>query len=282
MGGGLGATSLCVKEGEVLLKDSLYKILLPKLLKNVCGARIPRSGEKGEKVNCYSVALDKDNSPFFIATSYKNNILSGLKWNGNQYEEEFSLKVSEISDYKFRVTHYYGLADIYYKSIYDLTWNYYTRMVYIKINSIRLLSSFSQYFFNKKRLVTKKRMELLQFMLDIHLDGEGGPIHLIDLMTKLYSFRWVLHPSADDQENKLRIYLDSLVESGEIKNNNGNYLITGKAISTIENYEKDEQRHNESVKLQRRLVWLTLILVLVGLIQSGLIKLPTLLDISGK
>lgn len=269
------------KKGEVLFRDNLYKILLPKLLKNVCGSRIPRSGEKGEKVNCYVVALDRGNSPFFIATSYKNNILFGLKWNGSQYEEECSIKISEIPDYEFRVTHYYGLTDIYYKSIYVLTWNYYTRMVYIKIKSVRLLSSISQYFFNKKRLVTKKRMDLLQFMLDDYLEG-GSSVSLISLMTKLYSIRWVLHSSADDQQNKLEIYLESLVESGDIKNNNGNYSINGKAISTIEKYEKEEQRHIEAVKLQKRLVWLTLILVIVGLIQSGIIKFPTLLNISGK
>lgn len=264
-----------------MIKNVLYKLLLPKLIGKSCESRIPRSGEEGAKVNCYIVALDREGSPYFVATGYKKGTLTGLKWNGNSYANEDNIELSELEGFEFRVTHFYGLSDVRYSSIYDITWHYFTKLVYIKIHLYRALSSISEYFFNKKKLVTKRRMELLQFMLDDQMDRDHDGIRIIDLMTKLYSIRWVLHPSGDDQQRRLEIYLDSLVESGELRQVNHEYVVTGKAISTIERYEEEERRHIEAVKLQRWVVLLTLILVIVGLLQAGLIKLPTLIDFSG-
>jgi hypothetical protein len=261
-----------------LFKKFLYKWLLPKLIKRKCEERIPRSGDEGEKVNCFSIALDSQDSPFFRLIDFRNDKLIGLQWNGNRYEDELSINLSDIDKYDFKVTHYYGLNEVYYDGIYSIAWNYLTRQIYFKIKFYRALSSISQYFFNKKRLITKRRMELLQLMLNIYLDNEQSNIDTIDLMTKLYSIRWVSHPSGDQQMRKLKIYLESLVDSGEIIKENQGYRVTGKAITTLENFEKEEQRHISNVKLQRRLVWLTLILVLIGLIQSGIVKLPTILD----
>ncbi|WP_166805101.1 hypothetical protein [Nitrosococcus wardiae] len=41
---------------------------------------------------------------------------------------------------------------------------------------------------------------------------------------------------------------------------NDDYVVTNKAISKIEKYEEEEQRHTEAVKLQRRMVCLTFLL----------------------
>ena len=77
---------------------------------------------------------------------------------------------------------------------------------------------------------------------------------------------------------RLEVYLESLVSSGELKYENMGYVLTDKAISTLENYEEEERRHIATVKVQRALVWLTIMIVLIGLIQAGLIKIPPLID----
>ncbi len=261
------------------MKNTLYKWFLPKLLRKSCGPIIP-SGEEGEKINCYFVGFDRDGSPYFWATGYENDVLKGLTWDGHSYANEHKINLTDLDQFKIRIVHYYGSSVIKYSSIYDIIWNYFSKFVYINIHINRAISSISQYFFNRKNLVTRRRMELIQFMLDDQINRTHTGIGILSLMTKLYSIKWVLHPSADDQEKKLEIYLDSLVESGELRKVNQEYIVTGKAISTLERYEEEERRHIQSVKLQRRMVILTLILVLVGLLQAGLIKLPTLLDLS--
>jgi len=179
-----------------------------------------------------------------------------------------------------RITHYYGLSEITYDSIYDVAFHYLTKLIYIKIHIVRYIDSTFQYFFNKRKLVTKKRMDLLRFMMDDQLDRTHDGIDSLDLMSKIYSTRLFLHPSWEVQYKKLEFYLDSLVSSGEIEKVNNNYVVTGKAISTIEKYEEEERRHTEAVKLQRKMLWLTIIAVIFAIVQSGVIKLPTIFDFS--
>lgn len=263
-----------------MLKNLVSKWLLPKVISKSCKSRIPRSGEEGEKVNCFVVALDRDNEPFFVATGFEKGLLTGLRWNGKRYAEEHSISIDDLNDGNLRITHYYGLSEVIYSSVYDLAWNYLSKVVYLRIQLYRYISSAHQYFFNKKKLVTKKRMALIQFMMNDQLDRENNGIDIIDLMTKLYSIKWVLHPSANEQQNRLELYLDSLVESGELRKVNTKYVVTGKAISTIEKYEEEERRHTEAVKLQKKMVALTILIAFVAIVQSGIIKLPVLLDLA--
>jgi len=275
-------TMLCVKDYRGLtLKTYIYKWLLPKLFSNTCESRIPRSGKDGERVNCYVVSIDDNSEPYFIANKYKDGVISGLTWNVNSYSDEHTMSLPEFINGELRITHYYGLTTITYKSIYDFALHHATKLIYLKIHIRRIIERTTQYYFNKKKLITKKRMDLLQFMMEDQLDREHNAIDILLLMSKLYTIKWVLHPSRDEQKNILKLNLDSLVESGELREVNHEYIVTGKAISTIEKYEEEERRHTEAVKLQRKMVYLTVLILFIAIVQSGLIKLPTLLDFTG-
>lgn len=267
--------------GRGVLKKLLLTWILPKLVSRSCESRIPRSGDEGRKVNCFVVALDGGNQPYFIATNYENGTLEGLMWDGERYAEAHFLSINDLIEKKLKITHYYGLSEVVYTNVYDLVWSYVFKGVYIKIHLYRYINATHQYFFNKKKLVTKKRMELLQFMMNDQLDRENKKIDTIGLMTKLYSIKWVFHPSRREQRGRLELYLDSLVESGEIKNINNEYMVTGKAINTLERYEEEERRHTEAVKLQKKMVGLTILIAFIALVQSGVIQLPVLLDLTG-
>jgi hypothetical protein len=257
----------------------LYRWLLPRLIAKRCEDLIHRSGAKAEAVNCYVVAIDRAKTPYFLATAIDGDVLTGLRWNGRSYADDASISMSDAESGTLRVTHYYGLATIPYESVYGLAWNYVTRLVYLRIRVRRYIESTYQYVFNKKKVVTKNRMDLLQLMMDDQLDRTHDGIASLDLMIKLYSMRMLLHPSFDLQHKKLVLYLDSLVSSGELKEVNDQYIVTGKALATIERLEEEERRHGEAVKVQRGLLCLTFILAIAGIVQAGVVKLPTLIDV---
>lgn len=265
-----------------MFKIYLHRWLLPRLISKACEARIPRSGKKGEQVNCYVVALDQDSSPYFMATAIDGDVITGLKWNGSSYSENATISVSDLENGTLNITHYYGLSEVTYDSIYSAAWHYITRLVYIKIRVYRYIDSTFQYYFNKKKLVTKKRMDLLKLMMEDQLDRTHDGIDSISLLAKIYSNRLFLHPTWDEQHKKIDLYLDSLVESGELRKVNSEFVVTGKAIITIEKYEEEERRHTETVKLQKKMFWLALIGALFAIVQTGVIKLPTIYDFTKK
>lgn len=262
------------------MKTFIYKWLLKRLIARSCESRIPRSGSRGEAVNCYVVAIDREDSPYFVATAINENGLEGLQWNGRAYADALSLSMAEVVASKLNITHYYGLAEVTYDSIYDAAWHYLSKIAYVKISLHRELDSTSQYFFNKRKLVTKKRIDLLRTMMDDQLDREQDGIEFFDLMEKIYTLRLFLHPSMEQQNKKVQLYLDSLIASEDLVRVNTEYVVTPRAIGTIERYEEEERRHTEAVKLQRLMFGITILGVVFTAVQAGFIKLPTVIDLS--
>jgi hypothetical protein len=265
-----------------MIRYLLTKIFIPKILSKSCPDRIPRTGSKAEKINCYIVALDKDDSPYFIALKADDKKLYGDIWDGTSYKSGGELTWEEFNDYKLRITHYYGIAEVWFDSIFRYLWHTISKHVYIEIQAKRKINELDQYFFNKKKLVTKKRIELLQFMIEDQVNRTHNGINSFDLMTKLYSVKWVMHPTEIEQNRKLELYLDSLVKSGELEKVNNEYVVSGVAIQTIEKYEEEERKHVEAVKLQKKMLYLTIIVAAMAIIQAGVVKLPTLIDFSNQ
>ena len=131
--------------------------MLPRLLSKACESRIPRSGKKGEEVNCYVIALDKGSTPYFVATAINGDVLVGLKYDGKSYAEEATISISDLEDGKLRITHYYGLSEITYYSIYNAAFHYITRLIYLKIIIYKYIDNTFQYFFNKRKNNKKKK-----------------------------------------------------------------------------------------------------------------------------
>jgi len=257
----------------------LCRHYLPKILAQECENPIPRSGEEGKNVDCFSVKIDDRGAPFFWVRSMVGDDLVGFEWDGSRFSVQKSLDLKTLQPQNLFIAHYYGLAEVRYSGISDLAIGRITRWPYTRINIVHTLNRFDQYLFNKKKLITKQRIDLLKFLLQKHLDGKT-PISSLDLMVDLYSIKWVLHPDGDAQHKKVNFYLDSLVRSGELDKIDYKYSVAGAALRTIEEYEEEERKHTETVKMQRRMFWLTLVIAFLTFVQAGLIKIPTLVDFS--
>lgn len=264
------------------ITKALYKWIIPRLLKKECPLRIPRSGKAGEKADCFVIAVDNDSSPFLMINKFEKNSLYGFEWDGKSYSGQGSISLENINDNDLVITHFYGLSEVTYKGIYDYVINGLSRWPYIKIIRKRFFLKVYQHRFNKKEMMTQKRVDLLRFMIENQFSRRHKGISLIDLMTKLYSIKWVLHPNADKQREILQFYLDSLVSTGDLEIINHEYVVNGYAVTFIEQWEEDERKHNESVKLQRRAFWLSVVIAFLALVQANVIKLPTVIDLSSK
>lgn len=263
------------------LAQRLCKRVLPKILSQACESRIPRSGEEGAKVNCFVTSIDRSGEPYLIVLSLSGNELNCIEWDGNSYRIEREIPLSSLCLADFRITHYYGHLEIQFSGLLDFIRNRLLPWPYLQSHLVRQLNSLDQYLFNKKKLVTKQRTDLLKFLIERALDGktEHEPL---DLMTDLYSLKWFLHPRGEDEQRKLEFYLDALVETGELRIVNYKYQVTGLALRAIEENEEQERKHTENVKMQWRMFWLTMAIAALTVVQAGLVKLPALLDWTAK
>jgi len=129
-------------------------------------------------------------------------------------------------------------------------------------------------------LVRKDSIELLKFMLNNQLDQQDPQLRssvsnstkgigLYDLMTKMHTPRWLDHPNSARQKQKLEMHLKSLVRSENLEwDNKHQYIVTEKALQTIEKYEEDERRHKDIVRVQVIIASLTAIIALITLFQQ--------------
>jgi hypothetical protein len=251
------------------------------MLRKPCPREIPRSGTEGAAQNCYVVFVKQNGARFFVAREINQHGLLGSALSETGFDAPASVPLNFLIAQDLEIIHYYGLATVAYSGISDYVLNGLTGKEYIKTYLQRIFSGLTQWTYNRQKLVMLERMALLRFLVERNIQNAGKGAEPLDLMVELYSLKWLLHPKGLEQEDKLRLYLDSFVSTGELRKSERAYHITDRAISTLDRYEEQERRHRDNVRLQRQMVLLTLVIAVLALIQAGLIRLPVLIDFSG-
>lgn len=246
-------------------------------LSKKCPNRIPRSGPEGEQIDCFSVYARDDSSRYLIKHK-GNDGYHALKFSTISYDIETILEPERLLFMDIQFVHCFGLTTFKFDSILDLAFHQLSKLIYINSWKNILVSNIQQFFFNKSKLHTKRRIELLSLLIEDQLKRPHNGIGVVELMSKIHSIKWVRHPDGEHQLYTLQLYLDSLEASGELRQSNSIYLVTGNGINTLERYEEQERRHKDSVKLQRIMAFLTAALLVIGAIQSRIINIPTLID----
>lgn len=83
---------------------------------------------------------------------------------------------------------------------------------------------------------------------------------------QLYSRKWFYHPEKDEHKEHLKLLLESFVESGDLKRQDGGYTLSGKALETLANHDLEQQKHQDNLataKVGNRLTWA---IVLIGML----------------
>lgn len=255
--------------------------ILSNILSNPCPDSIPRSGDKGKKVDCYSLGLYEGKNPKLLVSSINKFGYEGRHWTVNQFKNDASIPFYLSSGLNLKIEHYYGLVTHSYNGILDyvlheFTWFYKAQTLYVLSKQ-----AIPQSFFNRKNLQLPNRMRILENIIEKQADEPKQSFSSLALMTYLYSTRWYLHPQKNTLRKKLELYLESFVASGEIKESKsgGEYVIAGKAIATLEKYQIETKRAKDARKAQNWMLILTGLLAIFSAFQSGLIKPIELFDL---
>lgn len=258
--------------------------MLQQILSMPCPAQIPRSGERGKKVNCYSVAVNEGDSPRLLLTGLSDQGYFGQYFDESEsgFNCDSSIPYILSEGLSLRIFHYHGLVTHSYNGLLDYAAHEWTRFYKIQSIYVILKHHIPQLVFNRRSLQFRTRMVILEKILERQADQPLRPFSSMDILGYLYSQRWYMHPQGSRVRRKMDLYLASFESSGELRRNGASfeYFITGKAIATLEQYQIEVKRAESSRRSQLWLVILTAILAFFAAVQSGLVKSPVLIDLS--
>ncbi|ELB2770313.1 hypothetical protein R7R25_24280 [Vibrio sp. 2026] len=262
------------------LKNWLIERVLKHVVSQNCPARIPRSGDAGSKVRCYSTVIKVMGKEELLAKQVTDGKVIGYLWDKHlqRFDEEATIELHWLEPNSLDIRRYIGYFEVTYESLWDYLINDQTGYMAFRAFLFRTRSRVAQYVFNKRTLELKKRHELLSFLIQ-NYGSMRSEFSLITLMHKAYSLYSFHHPDKEKLKRLLELQLDSFVQSGEIKRQDGSYKLTGKAIQTLETFQLESRRHKMAVIQQWLMITLTFVLALIGLVQANIIKFPTVWEL---
>ncbi len=248
------------------------RFVLKRLLLQPCPDRITRGSEEEKRVKCYTIRLISELNEYLLYIEEINDKgFAGTHWNDHERQAyPASVPFDLTGDASVKIERVIGSWRFPYPSIlkcvlYD--WTYLNRLPIVR-------DTVKQFFFNRRDLALKKRTNVLRILVEKYYEDPDIIFFEYRLMEILHGSRWGKHPEFYETliqnrrliPNHTRIILDSLEESGEVQRvKAGNffaYKLTGKALTSLETYEREARYHNQIKNL-------TCALVVVGIIQAA-------------
>lgn len=247
----------------------IYRKKLSTTLLKKCEGWIARSGDEAERVNCYTVyAKYKNDEKAYVVSLNEQNLK--VRVLSNVDSDELDEKVISINEYgvqDFEIIHYEGVNEIRYQGLTKFYFGDLNIVRRFRNSYYRIKSEYKQLVFNRIKVITFERVELLKELLDINKKN----IKIEDpaeFLVNKYGYLWMGHPRSDEIETETRFVFNMLCETEEIEIRGCEYYVTGKGLLSIGAYEEEERKHKEAMSLQRWIIFLTFVLAITGVLQN--------------
>jgi hypothetical protein len=226
---------------------------------------IPRSGEAGERQNCYmAVVRGMPVGTHMIVDSFSTTGVTGRLFGQPVPLESQTITWAELEDLKLEITHFLGPYEFKYTSPWKFLWAHVSRWPQL----YRMGQRARQFLFNRKKLARVDRMRALRHLVEQRIGKRDAKSSPVQLAAEIHTFRAFHHPNIDEQLAYGTLLMDSLVASGDLSNEQGSYRVMPKALVTLAQYDEDNRRHRDNKIIQWLVVWLTIILAIAAAIEA--------------
>ena len=259
----------------------LIKRVLRKALQRPSPERIPVGG--GEEVNndFYSVFLIEDGK-WSKVKGIKDDTLEVFRYNPDTKMKDLQefVTISHIKKNDLLIRHYYkGDEYEYKKPLYFAVKGWVFKIDVLKTQVSLRWGNYKLKQFQKRKLIVGKRYEILGDLIEMH-KSNLSQFSIMTFMMFRYGDLTLLHDDYDRIEGELELYFDSFVIEGELTRvGSDKYSLTGKSISSLEKHHSNEEKHKQSMNIQKVIKRLTIIIAAAALFQAGIIKIDPLIDL---
>ncbi|WP_318519738.1 hypothetical protein [Photobacterium leiognathi] len=235
---------------------------------------IPRTGEDGKAVDCYSVYVS-DEAGSYLAERVEGRRLIANQWNEQKrtHDIERELDLNELRKLSFEIIHYHGLVTHTYNTKGKFLRSELTK--FYKVVSLYVLSKHAvpKFIHSKKPLKKPDRIKILETIDKMTEDSPLKELTSTSVSNELYGMWSIVNSKREARNNRVQRILESLVESGELRAKDSfTFLAKGKLLVTLEHLKEEKARQDRA---ESNAVWmrrLTVILVITALFQSGLVR----------
>lgn len=251
----------------------LWRKFLPWLLQN--------GAQKNDPHNYFLVYLkDADNTRYIL----KNRNDSNVVLCSMHKKEDISVSLAELSEMQAEIIHYKRDGFQAYKGIIPFSFDYYTRIITLKIGLARLKGCCISGLKSESETISRDRYNLLRLLVTDYVNQRPSRISSgftqREVIAMLYGTLWYKHIKNEAFSRKIMLLLESLVITGDLSEEGKVYFVQGQAITTMVEYEKEEQRVTHQQRMEKNLTRFmfaitlsTLMIILALLAMAGIVDL---------
>lgn len=246
------------------MKYLYIKIILKFLLYKLGRDRVPTSGESArnnDDLFIHVYGFD-EHHPDKAATilSMKGNEIECCRTELDNSETCATIKIADLSSYKVSVLYFFKTWRITYDNIYEPFWH-----LILGINYLKLVFQ-KQY--DKSLQFYNDRIGLLKLLVEKQRSTTANELNYYEILTEIYGPR--IHTSDENylHYKNIRQLLLSLKESGDLELEDkvlhvDKIKVLPTALKTLADYEIEQTRHIDSIKIIRYQLIVAILLALL-------------------
>ncbi|MEL4015679.1 hypothetical protein [Dryocola clanedunensis] len=260
------------------LRQTLWRKRLPML--------VAKDARTENPYNYYSVHLVDVAHQRYQLVDWQDDTALIARWDydAHEYTDERRITLAELDEMEAEIIHHRRYGPVSFGGILGFNLSYYTRFVYIKTLISRGKGKFVSAFFASKELKSRDRIALLNLLVNEYIQQRPSKLNtgvtVEEVIELLYGKLWYKHIRNEEFRRKVTLLLKSLVITEDLLQKEDRYFVQPKSIATIVDYEKDERRSEQQVRMQKNLVRLMLIITASTLmITLALLSLAGVVDL---
>lgn len=239
--------------------------------------RAPKQFTYARSNNFFSQTLENPNTgKKVLVESIAKRQIQGLEWSDkdNLFKELKTIEISELSNWELNTYRFYGGA----RYQYDGVWDFWKNELTFRAWRNHFWGDISQSLFNTVFRFRSDRIEVLRRLVELHVEAAkngNGPLNqpeaksVVQMQSDFFGNKVYGHPAYNDISARFRLIVDSLASSGDLVEENAHHFrVDGKALETLAAFELDERRHNDAVKQNKRLFWITVVIAVATAVQA--------------